>query len=67
MAPLIQKILASTREGQRKIPYAENKALADIISRHGVQHNLELVSIPAAKNWLQAKIAATKDPKQKQR
>ncbi|GHU20826.1 hypothetical protein FACS189472_12840 [Alphaproteobacteria bacterium] len=56
-AEQLQKILSIARPPpKRKVPYSDNKLLADVISHHGISHNPELNDIQTAQNWLQNRI-----------
>jgi hypothetical protein len=54
----VTRALTVTRNApKRRVPYADNKRLAELISHHGIIQNPELNSIPTAKSWLDKKIA----------
>jgi hypothetical protein len=56
-AATLQKVLAIARPPpKRKVPYSDNKRLADVISHHGITHIPELNNITTAKSWLENKI-----------
>ncbi|GHU20117.1 hypothetical protein FACS189472_10930 [Alphaproteobacteria bacterium] len=56
-AQTLQKILAIARPPpKRRVPYSDNKMLADVISHHGITITPELNNIATAKTWLENKI-----------
>ncbi|GHU18500.1 hypothetical protein FACS189472_06920 [Alphaproteobacteria bacterium] len=56
-AQTLQKILEIARPPpKRRVPYSDNKLLADVISHHGISHTPELNNIATAKTWLENKI-----------